>query len=91
MKIKVEIEIDVPADQMSEALIKDAVMENLVRYAEISHLRDIVTWTAKKGEPDQTPQYYEGCKRIIAVHKTWVDIIHNSQTNITVGVIDTGG
>lgn len=87
MKVKVEIELDIPDSGvvgLLETEIQDAVYENLITYAVTSHLRDTMNWMSKKGLPENTPEFDRGCENIIRVHKTWTDILDTSKSTVTI-------
>lgn len=78
MKVRLVIDLEIPDQELSEEEIHGAVVENVVRYAEVGHLEDSIKWMANKAKEDQSDQYYEGCKHIIALHRTWADIMSTS-------------
>lgn len=87
MKVKVEIELDIPDSGvvgLLEAEIHQAVHDNVIAYAITSHLRDTMNWMAKKGLPDNTPEFERGCDNIIRVHKTWTGILDTSKSTVSI-------
>lgn len=64
MKVKLTLEIEVPADTLAEA--RQEVFDNLTNYAVCRHLEDICNHLGS-GQSNNSP--------IVKYHRQWVDIL----------------
>lgn len=82
MKVKVEVELEIPDDYANahEYEIMDLVWSNFYHYSHCSHLNDVTKWMARIEQTDTT-------KAIIARHKNWAKILEKGEKSLKVSKI----
>lgn len=74
MRVKLEIEIDIPETDLSAPEIMEATYQHVLNAAYISHLNGVINSLGKPGH-----------ESIVAVHRTWADFIDRASYTITAG------
>ena len=75
MKIKLNIEIDVPnAENYSDEGLRQILFDRYINYVTCAHLRDWQKWLFESYHELNGQEYTSNAEKISDIHKTWGEI-----------------
>jgi hypothetical protein len=82
MKIKLEIEFDMPDNEMSKEELQQVIEDAYVRYAPLKHISDAMSWLSKSFEG--TDEVKSSSRELVEYHEYWANILSEQNCKIII-------